>query len=159
ITGVGASELFAYPYWCIEKGYARYAGARNDSEAWAHRARGWARVMQLDAWFSMLVFTIATVAFYFLGAAVLHPQGLDPKGPQMIPPLSRMYLQRLEGTPLAWLRPFTHVGFLLGAWAVLFKTLYVATAANSRMMADFLARLGLWADTDPRTRERIVKFF
>ena len=23
ITGVGASELFAYPYWCIEKGYAR----------------------------------------------------------------------------------------------------------------------------------------
>src|SRR5947199_319056 len=28
ITGVGASELFAYPYWCIEKGYARFAGAR-----------------------------------------------------------------------------------------------------------------------------------
>ena len=26
ITGVGASELVAYPYWCIEKGYARYAG-------------------------------------------------------------------------------------------------------------------------------------
>ena len=22
ITGVGASELFAYPYWCLEKGYA-----------------------------------------------------------------------------------------------------------------------------------------
>ena len=93
--------------------------------------------MQLDAWFSMVVFTVATVAFYFLGAAVLHPQGLDPKGPEMIPTLSRMYLQPLEGTPLAWLRPFTHVGFLLGAWAVLFKTLYVATAANSRLTADF----------------------
>ncbi len=26
ITGVGASELIAYPYWCIEKGYARFAG-------------------------------------------------------------------------------------------------------------------------------------
>ena len=26
ITGVGASELVAYPYWCIEKGYARGAG-------------------------------------------------------------------------------------------------------------------------------------
>ena len=25
ITGVGAAELFAYPYWCIEKGYARTA--------------------------------------------------------------------------------------------------------------------------------------
>ena len=29
--------------------------------------------------------------------------------------------------------------FLVGAWAVLFKTLYVATAANSRLTADFLA--------------------
>ncbi len=24
ITGVGATELFYYPYWCLEKGYARY---------------------------------------------------------------------------------------------------------------------------------------
>src|SRR5262249_5380278 len=29
ITGVGASELVAYPYWCIEKGYARNAGPRS----------------------------------------------------------------------------------------------------------------------------------
>ena len=91
ITGVGASELFAYPYWCIEKGYARFAGTESDDPAWARRARGWVRVMQLDAWFSMVIFTIATVAFYFLGAAVLHPQRLDPKGPEMIPTLSRMY--------------------------------------------------------------------
>ena len=81
ITGVGASELFAYPYWCIEKGYARYTGVRTDEEAWASRARGWTRVMQLDAWFSMVVFTVATVAFYFLGAAVLHPQRPRPQGP------------------------------------------------------------------------------
>lgn len=159
ITGVGASELFAYPYWCIEKGYARYTGLRTEDPAWAHRARGWTRVMQLDAWVSMLVFTIATVAFYFLGAAVLHPQGLDPKGPDMIPTLSRMYLQPLEGTPLAPLRPLTYVGFLLGAWAVLFKTLYVATAANSRMTADFLGRLGLWHADGPEKRDRIVKLF
>ena len=106
ITGVGASELFAYPYWCIEKGYARYAGARSRRRRPGRtRARGWTRVMQLDAWFSMVVFTVATVAFYFLGAAVLHPQGLDPKGPEMIPTLSRMYLQPLEGTPLAGLAP------------------------------------------------------
>ncbi len=115
--------------------------------------------MQLDAWFSMVVFTVATVAFYFLGAAVLHPQGLDPKGPEMIPTLSRMYLQPLEGTPSGWLRPFTYVGFLLGAWAVLFKTLYVATAANSRLTADFLSRLGVWQADGPAQRERIVKLF
>jgi manganese transport protein len=159
ITGVGASELFAYPYWCIEKGYARYAGRRSQDSAWAQRARGWVRVMQLDAWISMLVFTVATVAFYFLGAAVLHPQGLDPKGPEMIPTLSRMYLQPLEGTPLAVLRPFTYVGFLLGAWAVLFKTLYVATAANSRMTADFLSRLGVWSEFSAERRDWLVKVF
>jgi manganese transport protein len=159
ITGVGASELFAYPYWCIEKGYARYAGVRTDDPAWAHRARGWVRVMQLDAWISMVVFTVATVAFYFLGAAVLHPQHLDPQGPEMIPTLSRMYMQPLEGTPLAWLRPFTKVAFLLGAWAVLFKTLYVATAANSRLTADFLNRLGIWKPASPADRDRMVKLF
>jgi Mn2+/Fe2+ NRAMP family transporter len=159
ITGVGASELFAYPYWCIEKGYARYTGVRSDDEAWAHRARGWTRVMQLDAWFSMVVFTVATVAFYFLGAAVLHPQGLDPKGPEMLRTLSRLYLQPLEGTPLAWLAPFSRVGFLVGAWAVLFKTLYVATAANSRLTADFLHQLGLWTSGGQATRDLLVKTF
>jgi Mn2+/Fe2+ NRAMP family transporter len=159
ITGVGASELVAYPYWCIEKGYARSAGARSEDDAWAHRARGWIRVMQLDAWFSMVVFTVATVAFYLLGAAVLHPQRLDPKGSEMIPTLSQMYLKPLEGTPLQGLRPLTRVGFLLGAWAVLFKTLYVATAANSRLTADFLNLVGLWRPAGPRERERLVKIF
>lgn len=159
ITGVGASELFAYPYWCIEKGYARAAGPRTEDEAWAHRARGWTHVMQLDAWFSMVVFTVATVAFYLLGAAVLHPQGLDPKGKDMIPTLSVMYLHPLEGTPLAGLRAFTTIAFLLGAWAVLFKTLYVATAANSRLTADFLNLAGFWPQSGPRARERVTRFF
>jgi Mn2+/Fe2+ NRAMP family transporter len=159
ITGVGASELFAYPYWCIEKGYARNAGPRDASEGWAYRARGWTRVMQLDAWFSMVVFTVATVAFYLLGAAVLHPQGLDPKGSEMIPTLSKMYTQPLEGTPLAGFRGFTGVGFLIGAWAVLFKTLYVATAGNSRLTVDFLGLLRIWDPHTPGQRDRLVKLF
>ncbi len=159
ITGVGASELVAYPYWCIEKGYARAVGPRTPDGGWEHRARGWTRVMQLDAWFSMVVFTVATVAFYLLGAAVLHPQGLDPKGPEMIPTLSHMYLHPLQGKPLAGFRAWTRVGFLLGAWAVLFKTLYVATAANSRLTADFLHLSGLWTQHGPRARERTVRAF
>jgi Mn2+/Fe2+ NRAMP family transporter len=159
ITGVGASELVAYPYWCIEKGYARSAGPRGEGHDWARRARGWIQVMQLDAWFSMVVFTVATVAFYVLGAAVLHPQGLDPKGSEMIPTLSQMYLKPLEGTPLAGLRSLTRVGFLLGAWAVLFKTLYVATAANSRLTADFLKLVGLWRPSGPAARARVVRLF
>jgi Mn2+/Fe2+ NRAMP family transporter len=151
ITGVGASELFAYPYWCIEKGYARHVGPRTDDEAWARRARGWMRVMQLDAWFSMVVFTVATVAFYLLGAAVLKPQGLDPQGAGMIQTLSQMYVQPLG----RWTREV----FLIGAWAVLFKTLYVATAANSRLTADFLDLTGIWRLRTPRDRERAIRTF
>ncbi len=163
ITGVGAAELVAYPYWCIEKGYARFVGARPDPAladgGWVGRARGWIRVMQLDAWVSMAVFTVATAAFYLLGAAVLHPQGLDPKGAEMIPTLSRMYLQPLEGTPLGWLRGLTRVGFLLGAWAVLFKTLYVATAANARLTVDFLNLTGVRRAEGEAARERGIRFF
>ena len=159
ITGVGASELVAYPYWCIEKGYARSVGKRSDDPQWAHRAKGWTKVMQLDAWFSMLVFTIATVAFYLLGAAVLHPQHLNPQGKEMIPTLSVMYLKPLEGTALSGMRNFTYFGFLIGAWAVLFKTLYVATAANSRLTADFLTISGFLPQGGVRARERVTRFF
>lgn len=131
ITGVGASELYSYPYWCLEKGYARYTGPHETSEAWVHRARGWIRVMQLDAWVSMLVFTAATLAFYLMGAAVLHKEGLTPKGPEMIGTLSEMYRVTFGG----WTRNL----FLVGAGAVLFKTLYVASAGNSRLAADTVA--------------------
>ncbi len=151
ITGVGASELFAYPYWCLEKGYGRSVGPRTDDPAWAERARGWLRVMQLDAWFSMVVFTVATVAFYLLGAAVLAPQGLEPKGSAMIATLSQMYVQPLG----LWARQ----AFLIGAWAVLFKTLYVATAANSRLTADFLDLTGFWPQASERSRERTIRGF
>lgn len=151
ITGVGASELFAYPYWCIEKGYARYTGPRSDDPSWGSRARGWLRVMQIDAWFSMIVFTIATVAFYILGAAVLKPQGLPPKGTDTLETLAQMYVKPLG----AW----TRVVFLIGAWAVLFKTLYVATAANSRLTADFLDLAGIWRSRPGDGRERVIKAF
>jgi Mn2+/Fe2+ NRAMP family transporter len=131
ITGVGASELFAYPYWCLEKGYARFAGPRTDDPAWAQRARGWMRVMRLDAWVSMVVFTVATVAFYILGAMVLNRKGLIPEKSRMILDLSQMY-ESIFGD-------WTRLLFLIGVWAVLFKTLYVSSAGNSRLLADFLA--------------------
>lgn len=134
ITGVGASELYSYPYWCLEKGYGRSTGPRNDSPEWAARARGWIRVMYLDAFVSMLVFTIATVAFYVLGATVLHRQGLHPEKDKMIATLSEMYVPTFG--------EWTKITFLIGAWAVLFKTLYVASASNSRLVADFLKLCG-----------------
>jgi Mn2+/Fe2+ NRAMP family transporter len=134
ITGVGATELYAYPYWCMEKGYARYAGPQSADENWVRRARGWMRVLRLDAWLSMVVFTVATVAFYCLGATILHRQGLHPEKQQMIETLSHMYVPAFG----AW----TQIVFLIGVWAVLFKTLYVASAGHSRLAADFMGLNG-----------------
>ena len=71
IIGVGASELVSYPYWCLEKGYAKYTGPREETEEWLQRTKGWLRVMNYDVLLSMVVYTIATVAFYLLGVAVL----------------------------------------------------------------------------------------
>lgn len=148
ITGVGASELYQYPYWCLEKGYARYVGRRTDDEAWARRAKGWIRVMRLDAWVSMFVFTAATLAFYFMGAIVLHRNGLAPEGKEMVKTLSTMY----STTFGEW----TRFPFLIGVWAVLFKTLYVSAAAHSRLTTD-LFMLTKFLPNDTSTRARSIK--
>ena len=130
IIGVGASELISYPYWCLEKGYARFTGRRDDSSAWADRARGWMRVMRWDAWCSMVIYTFATIAFYLLGAAILSRIGLSPKGPEMIHTLSAMY-EPVFG-------PLTQALFLFGAFAVLYSTHFVGNASMARVLPDAL---------------------
>jgi len=151
ITGVGATELFYYPYWCLEKGYARFVGYADGSAEWERRAKGWIRVMYLDAWVSMVVFTVSTVAFYMMGAAVLHPQGLVPKGSALIDTLSQMYVAPFG----QWAR----VAFLIGAGAVLFKTLYLSCAGNSRLTVDFLNLVGFTKVTTPEARARLIQRF
>lgn len=151
ITGVGATELFYYPYWCLEKGYARYVGRCDGTPEWERRAKGWIRVMNLDAWVSMVVFTISTVAFYMMGAAVLHPQGLVPKGSALIDTLSKMYIAPFG----EWAR----IIFLIGAGAVLFKTLYLSCAGNSRLTVDFLNLIGFTRVTTPGARAKMIQRF
>ena len=81
ITGVGGDEIMAYNYWLLEKGYAAHTGPRpaeTDGEAhdaWLKRARGWIRVMTTDAIAAMICYTLVTVLFYILGAAILHRSG------------------------------------------------------------------------------------
>ncbi|MGE5610333.1 MAG: Nramp family divalent metal transporter [Bacillota bacterium] len=134
ITGVGATELVSYPYWCIEKGYARKTGPREDSPQWLARAQGWLRIMRLDAWFSMIIYTVATLAFYFLGAATLHSQ--NPAG---LPRTVAAMLNTLSGMYAPVMGPRLAMGFIVvGVFAVLYSTLYAATAANARTLADFL---------------------
>jgi Mn2+/Fe2+ NRAMP family transporter len=148
IIGVGANELISYPYWCLEKGYARYTGPRDGTSAWAARARGWMRVLRTDAWCSMAVYTFATIAFYLLGAAVLGRIGVVPKGFDLIRTLSVMY-QPVFGL-------WANVLFLFGAFAVLYSTFFVANAGHARVFSDGLAVMG-FIGRDETTRLRWIK--
>jgi manganese transport protein len=151
ITGVGASELFMYPYWCVEKGYARFAGSRDDSASWHGRARGWIRVMHLDIIVSMIIYTIATVAFYLLGAGILHGMGKVPAARDMIPVLSNIYTQTLGEWSL-WL-------FYAGAIFTLYGTIFASTAAHSRLYADMLRLMGAFKADDYARRVRYRNLF
>ena len=137
LTGVGGDEIVAYNYWCLEKGYARFTGPSDGSDAWRKRAKGWIKVMNLDAILSMAIYTLVTAAFYLLGAAVLYKRGEIPDGFRMIETLSRMYTDSFG----AWAKSF----FLCGSFVVLFSTLFSALAARTRIFSDLFGQLG-WID-------------
>ncbi|HKQ39514.1 MAG TPA: Nramp family divalent metal transporter [Verrucomicrobiae bacterium] len=149
IIGVGASELIYYPYWCLEKGYARSVGPLDHTASWVERAKGWLRVMKIDAWVCFAIYTTATLAFYLLGAAVLHAKDLIVADEKMIPTLSYMYRETF-GEWSYWL-------FLLGAFAVLYSTVFGATASNARLFADALSLFGIAKYQIPADRQRMVQ--
>lgn len=137
LTGVGGDEIVAYNYWCLEKGYARFTGPFEEGEEWKQRAKGWIKVMNLDAVLSMVVYTLVTAAFYLLGAAVLYQRGTIPAGFEMIETLSVMYTGAYGG----WAKSF----FLFGSVVVLFSTLFSALAARTRIFSDLFGVIG-WID-------------
>jgi manganese transport protein len=149
IIGVGASELIYYPYWCLEKGYARNVGTDDGSEAWLSRARGWVHVMSTDAWLSLIVYTSATVAFYLLGAAVLFGQGKEVSDENVIPLLSELYTKSFGSSGLAI--------FLMGGLCVLFSTVFAATASNSRLLVDGIGVFGIKTPQSEEKRARMIK--
>jgi Mn2+/Fe2+ NRAMP family transporter len=128
LTGLSAGELVMYPYWCLEKGYARFVGQREDSAAWTARAQGWLRVLKLDVVLAMILYTAVTVAFYFLGAAILHKQGLVPNNNDMVRILSQIYTTTFG--------PGAFAMFLAGAFAVLYSTFFVHVATFPRLLID-----------------------
>jgi hypothetical protein len=135
IIGVGASELVSYPYWCLEKGYARFTGPRSDDASWVRRALGWIRVMKCDAFISMVIYTVATMAFFLMGATVLFRFGLNPDGSRMVSTLSQQY-EPVFGRHSTWI-------FVVGAIAVLYSTVVAATAGHSRTFTDCFKIFGL----------------
>ncbi len=144
ITGVGATELVMYPYWCVEKGYARFVGPHEPGPEWIARARGWIRVMHLDILCSLVIYTMATIAFYLLGAAVLNRMGTIPAARDTVAVLSQIYIQTLGGWAL-WL-------FYAGVVVTLYGTIFAATAAHSRMFADLVRVLGVYPREDAVSR-------
>lgn len=148
IIGVGAGELITYPYWCLEKGYGKYTGKNDGSDEWNQRAKGWMKVMQYDAWGSMVIYTLATIAFFLLGAGILHRVGLNPEKGDMVRTLAMMF-QPVFST---WASTI----FLFGAFAVLYSTFFVANAAHARTFSDAMRVVGL-IDEDEASRKRWIQ--
>ncbi|MGC3946889.1 MAG: Nramp family divalent metal transporter [Chryseolinea sp.] len=148
ITGVASDEIIAYNYWCLEKGYATYTGPRDDSPEWKERARGWVHVMYLDAIVAMIIYTSVTAAFYLLGAAVLHAQGAIPQGNELIEVVSLIYTESLG--------PGIRIAYLIGAFFVLYSSLFASLAAWSRMYSDIFGQLGWINFFDVTVRKRLI---
>ncbi|TFH26656.1 MAG: divalent metal cation transporter [Bacteroidia bacterium] len=149
LTGVGGDEILSYNYWCIEKGYARYAGRQENSNQWRERARGWIRVMYMDAFLSMIVYTVVTAAFFLLGASILYQRGDLPEGYQMIETLSRIYTDSVG--------PAAKNIFLIGSFVVLFSTLFAALAIRTRVFSDLFGVVGWINFNDLKTRLRTIR--
>ena len=144
VTGVGASELIYYPYWCLEKGYGRNVGPppqggtwSEQRSGWVARAKGWLDVMRLDAFVSMIIYTLATISFYVLGAAVLHKTARNVTDNELLVRLADMYRHTLG--------EWSHTLFLMGALVVLYSTFFVATASNARLLVDIGGLFGVGA--------------
>ena len=133
-TGVAASEISAYTYWCVEKGYPSYVGGEPNDPQWLDRAKGWIRVVQTDVWVTLVILTFATLSFYFLGAGVLNRLGELPSGTDAITVLSNMFTATL-GPWAFWL-------FIFGAFCILFSTTLSGIGAGSRSFPDLMVTFG-----------------
>ena len=144
--GTTANELFMYPYWILEKGYADRLGDRH-SPGWKERANEWIRGLHLDTGFATLVATIVTAAFFLLGAAILHRQGIQPEGLAVVKQISGVFTETYG--------PWSQNMFLFGGFCVLFSTLVVVTAATGRMWGDLLSSMGYVNRHDATSLRRV----
>ena len=149
IIGVGAAEIVAYPYWCLEKGYGRWTGKRGESEL----VRTGSRMDSGDAVGCLVVdggLHFLHGGFYLLGAAVLGRLGLLPEKQDLIRTLSVMYTPVFGGYAVGV--------FLMGAVAVLFSTFFISNATKCRLYTDFATISGL-VKLDDAQREKWVRGF
>jgi manganese transport protein len=148
ITGVASDEIIAYNYWCLEKGYASYAGVPDGSTAWKQRAHGWINVMYMDAVVAMILYTVVTMVFYLLGAAILHGNEVVPNGNEVIETLALIYTQSLGAG--------AKTIYLVGAFFVLFSSVYATLAYWTRVFPDLFGQLGWFNFSDLKKRKKMV---
>ena len=148
-TGVASSEIAAYTYWCVEKGYPSFVGGDHDDPGWVERAKGWIRVVQVDVWVTLAILTCATLAFFFLGAGVLHRLGLQPEGQETISVLANTYTSTLG--------PWSALLFAVGAFFILFSTTLSGLGAGSRSFPDLLVTFGFIPRRNLALRQRWIR--
>lgn len=148
--GTTANELFMYPYWILEKGYANHVGPA-ESKGWVERARGWTRVLRVDTGAATLLATVITGAYFLVGATILHRQEKVPSGPDVIEQISAIYTE----TYGAW----SYGIFMIGGFCTLFSTLIVAIAATERMWTDLLSSMGVFDWQNEKARRRCNRTF
>jgi Mn2+/Fe2+ NRAMP family transporter len=148
ITGVASDEIIAYNYWCLEKGYAAFTGPHQPTEEWRQRARGWIKVMYIDAIFAMVIYTLVTAAFYLLGAAILHGKGVVPQGNDLIETVALIYTESLG--------PGFRTIYLVGAFFVLYSSLFASLAAWTRIYSDIFGQVGWINFYDDKQRGRVI---
>lgn len=149
ITGVASDEIIAYTYWCQEKGYAAFTGSNDGSEKWKRRAQGWIKIMYMDAFLAMMIYTLVTAAFYLLGAAILHGEEKLPDGMELINSLAAIYTESLG--------PGAKYGYLIGAFFALYSSVFATLAYWSRLFPDIFSQLGWIKSEDRKGQEKWVK--
>ncbi|MYJ75276.1 MAG: hypothetical protein F4089_09345 [Gammaproteobacteria bacterium] len=141
---MASGEIAGYTYWCVEKGYPSFVGGDREDPRWVARAKGWVRVVQVDVLVTLVILTFATLSFYFLGAGVLHSQGLVPEREETVAILANMYSLTLGD----W---STYL-FIFGAFFILFSTVLSGLGAGSRSFPDLLVTFGFFPRKNLETR-------
>jgi len=130
-TGVTAGEMFMYPYWIKEKGYARWVGPLTESNRadWARRCKGWTNVIKADALICTGIATVITIAYYLISASILFTVlKVVPDGMEVAKGLASMFTE----TYGRW----SYGLFMFGGFCTLYSTVYVNAAFSGRVWTD-----------------------
>ncbi|MBI2842310.1 MAG: Nramp family divalent metal transporter [Armatimonadetes bacterium] len=149
ITGIAASEVIFYTYWCLEKGYGRYVGKPDGTKEWRDRALGWISVLRKDVMLTAAVYTGITISFYLLGAAILHrtqPNIAKLDGMDVVLALSDIFTRSFGG--------WSFYIFMIGAFMVLYSTYVSASVSWPRVGTDFLEHFGVLRPASDADRNR-----